>query len=79
MQCEEMEAVMREEMGHISEGEYAHQGQLRMHYNSMRRSELAKPASLQMTRGQVLNDCITCIRRDNPDAQPRYDAEFFRD
>jgi hypothetical protein len=73
-----MRDLVKEEMVHIPRGNVA-QNYLRMFYWPIRMNSLGKKADTPKTRGEVLIEAITAVRKSYQDFVPKYDREFFKE
>jgi hypothetical protein len=76
-----MRDKVKSEISHIPRGNVP-QNELRMFYWPLRMNSLgkkAKKAETSKTKGEVLVEAITAVKKNYPDFMPRYDKEFFQD
>ncbi|MBA7519659.1 hypothetical protein ES705_11739 [subsurface metagenome] len=72
----QMRAEVLKELQYIPDWPYP-QGELRMAYWSWRMNSLGKKATIIKSATQILNECITNLKRDYPDFKFKYDENFF--
>jgi len=53
------------------------QGELRMAYWSRRMNSLGKKATVKKNATQVIEECITYLKKDYKDFEFKYDENFF--
>jgi len=66
-----------EELKHIPDRPYP-QGLLRVMYQDVRMHNLSKKVDKKQSAKEVLDECITHLRKDHPSFEFRYDKEFFK-
>ena len=70
--------LIRDEMEHIPRGaKLSPQNKLRYAYQMLRSHSLGERAEAQQTRSEVLLSAIAVLRRAHPEAEPKYDKEYF--
>ena len=67
---------VKEELKHIPDWPQP-QNELRMIYQTRRMNSLGKKAVTKQTAKEVLKKCISDMKKDHPDFQPKYDEDFF--
>jgi len=74
----EMREQIKDELEHIPNWpDPQPQGELRMIYNARREGSLGKKAVSKQTAKEVLEGCISDLKKDHPDFQFKYDEDFF--
>ena len=71
-----MQEQVKDELEHIPDWPEP-QGELRLLYNAYRMHSLSEKVAPKQTAKQVLDKCISRVKEDYPDFQPKYDEDFF--
>ena len=71
-----MREKVLEELKHIPKGPLP-QGELRAMYWMQRMHSLGKKVTNEQTTKQVLEKCLTYLKKDYPDFEFKYNKEFF--
>lgn len=72
----EMRKIVLKELEHIPKGPFP-QGELRAVYWGMRMNSLGKKAKAKKTAKEVLEECLSVLRKDYSDFEFEYDGKFF--
>ena len=78
MTLKEMREQVLQELEHIPKHPKGHQSELRMVYFTARMHSLGKKSETEKTAFDVLQECMDLLRKDNPNAEFRYDQSFFQ-
>ena len=71
-----MREKVKKELEHIPRGSLT-QNELRMLYWMMRMNSLGEKATTKKTAKEILEECITYLRKDHPAFEFQYNKEFF--
>lgn len=74
----QMQEKVKNELGHIPKGPRGGpQNELRLVYRSRRMHSLGKKSVSKQTAKEVVEGCISDLKKDHPDFQFKYDEDFF--